>query len=212
MIAPPSGPGRPPRSTPRLVAAGFAMGLLLSLATSGGIAEERITRGAFAVALVANGVTTGVALLAVLLMMRGLRVFRVEPPEARAARVHPLTVLVPQGLGAVAGIVLVHVLLRREVLGSLPWLSERPAQFVNDAVAVSGFLALVWAAAGGLDARLLLLAFAGATLYRMTAPMWHLDRAPGGFHTSVQELVVAQLVGAALALGLFRTAMARAER
>jgi hypothetical protein len=129
--------------------------------------------------------------------------------DARGSR---LAILVPQALGAVVGIVVVHLLLRREALGALPWLSERPAQFVNDAVAVAGFLALVWAVTDGLDAKLLFLAFAGVTLYRVTAPLWHLDHAPGGFQTSVQELVVAQFVGAALAVGLFRTAVARAGR
>jgi len=132
----------------------------------------------------------------------------------RSAPLFPraLTVLAPQLCGAVVGVLLVHALLRREALGVVPWLSERPAQLVNDAAAVAGFLALVWAAAGGLDARLLVIAFTGVTLYRVTSPMWHLDRAPGGFHTSVQDLVVAQLVAAALALGLFRTILLRPER
>jgi hypothetical protein len=189
-------------------AAGFGTGLLLSLAASGGIAGERVTRGAFTVALLANALMTAATLLVVLLMMRGLR----AQADERSARGRALTVLVPQGVGAVAGIVLVHLVLRREAMGNLPWLSERPGQFVNDAVAVAGFLALVWASADGLDARLLVLAFLGVTLYRLTAPMWHLDQAPEGFHTSVQELVVAQFVGAAIALGLFRTALSRADR
>jgi hypothetical protein len=121
-------------------------------------------------------------------------------------------VFASQVAGATAGIVAVHVLLRREALTVLPWLSERPAQLVNDAVAVAVLLALVWASANGLDARLLVLAFLGVTLYRATGPMWHLDHAPGGFRASVQQLVVAQLVAAALAVGLFRTALGGANR
>jgi hypothetical protein len=190
-----------PRFALRMSATWFALGLLLALATSGGIAGERISRGAFDVALLANTVTTVVALVAVLLTMRRVGV---SFTGARA--------LVPQGLGAVAGIVLVHLLLRHEALGILPWLSERPAQFVNDLVAVSGVLALVWASANGLDVRLLAIAFVGVTLYRVTSPAWHLDHAPGGFHTSVQELVAAQFVAAALALGLFRATLNRAAR
>jgi hypothetical protein len=195
-----------------VIAAGFAMGLLLALTASGAIAGERITRGSFAVALFANALTTTAALLAVLLMMRSARVSfddSLGGSTERAARLRALAIFVPQVLGAVVGIVFVHFLLRREALGVLPWLSERPAQFVNDAVAVSGFLALVWASSDGLDARLLVLAFVGVTLYRVTSPMWHLDAAPGGFETPVQELVVAQFVGAALALGLFRTTLGR---
>ncbi|MGO8995397.1 MAG: hypothetical protein ACLQVI_18935 [Polyangiaceae bacterium] len=190
------------------------MGLLLALATSGGIAGERITRGAFDVALVANAVTTVVAVAAVVLMMRRGRssVAGLPAAENRSGPSRVLAVLGPQVLGAASGIVLVHAVLHREALATLPWLSERPAQFVNDAVAVSGVLALVWASAAGLDTRLLVLAFLGVSAYRVTSSFWHLDHAPGGFHTSVQELVVAQFVAAALALGLFRTALNRKSR
>ena len=190
---------------PRVLAAGAAMGLLLGLTTSGGIAAARITRGAFEVALFANALTTAVALVADFFTMRRVR-------AAFDARVSRRALLAAQVLGAVVGVVLVHLLLRREALGVVWWLSEQPAQFVNDAVAVFGFLALVWAVADGLDAKVLVLAFVGVTLYRVTAPMWHVDQAPGGFHSSVQEIVVAQFVGAALALGLFRTLLVRADR
>jgi hypothetical protein len=179
--------------------AGFGLGLLLALATSGAIAGERITRGAFDVAILANAATTSVAILATILSIG-------------AHRSRTLATLVSQGLGAVVGIVLVHALLHREALAVVPWLSERPAQFVNDAVAVSGILALVWASADGLDTGLLVLTFLGITAYRATSSIWHLDHAPGGFHASVQELVVAQFVAAALALGLFRTALNRIGR
>jgi hypothetical protein len=211
----PSIPDRSPRFALRRIAAGVGMGLLIALATSAGIAGERITQGALGVALCANAATTAVALLVLFLMVRGEPIFSVAHggnQRGRTARFHRLTVFAPQVCGAVLGVLLVHLLLRREALGILPWLSERPAQLVNDTVAVAGFLVLVWASAGGLDARLLVLAFVGVTLYRVTSPMWHLDHAPGGFHTSVQELVVAQFVGAALAVGLFRTALVRADR
>ncbi len=190
---------------PSQVTTGLAVGLLLALATSGGIAEERVTRGAFDVALIANAITTVVSLAAVVLMAR-----RGRGSFARGSRpVQALALLGPQLLGAVAGIALVHVLLHREALATLPWLSERPAQFVNDAVAICSVLALVWASAAGLDTRLLVLAFLGVTAYRMTSSIWHVDDAPGGFHTSVQECVVAQFVAAALALGVFRAARNR---
>jgi hypothetical protein len=194
--------------------AAFGVGLLLSLTTSGGIAEERVTCGAFDVALVANAAATLAAFLAVVPTMRRMLVSFAELRDndevpARVFRLHPLVLLVPQLLGAGAGIVVVHLWLRHEALSALPWLSERPAQFVNDIVAVSGLLALVWATATGLDARLLVLAFVGVTLYRLTSPMWHLDRAPNGFQSSVQELVVAQFVAAAVALGLVRASLDR---
>jgi hypothetical protein len=216
MITSPD-PAHPRRFALRMTMAAFGVGLLLSLTTSGGIAEERVTCGAFDVALVANAAATLAALLAVVPTMRRTLVSFAELRDhdegrARVFRLHPLALFVPHLLGAAAGIVVVHLWLRHEVLSALPWLSERPAQFVNDIVAVSGLLALVWAAANGLDARFLVLAFAGVTLYRFTSPMWHLDHAPNGFQSSVQELVVAQFVGAAVALGLFRASLDRAAQ
>src|ERR1700733_2875238 len=101
----------------RPIAAGFATGLLLALATSGGIAGERITRGAFQMAVLANAVTTIVALIAVVLTMRRTRARLVSRGRlAVSVPPHTLTVLIPQVAGAAAGIVLVHVLLHREAL------------------------------------------------------------------------------------------------
>jgi hypothetical protein len=181
------GPVRPPLLGGAPFA--FSVGLLLALATSGGIAGERVTLGRLGVALLANAAATVAAVIAARTTIR---------------RARPLAVLVPQGLGAVAGVVLVHLLLRRAALGPFPWLSEAPAQLVNDGVAVAGLLALSWACARRLDPYLLVLAFLLVTFYRVTAPMWHLDRAPGAFRATVQQLVVAQLVAAAIALGVFR--------
>jgi hypothetical protein len=188
---------RPLPLPPRIggVAFAFSVGLLLALAASGGIAGERVTLGRLGIALLANAAATTAAIIAARTTIRGA---------------HPLAVLVPQVLGAVAGVVLVHLLLRRAAAEAFPWLSEGPAQLVNDAVAVSGLLALAWACARNLDLRVLLGALVVVTVYRLTSPMWHLDRAPSGFHVTVQDLVVAELFAAALALGLFRTLWARA--
>ncbi len=195
----PESPPRFARATPGFLV-GFGVGLLVALVVSGGIAEERVTLGAPGVVLLANGAMTVAALLAVVLLMR-----------RRATERNALAVLVPQLVGAVAGVALVHLALR-QASGAVPWLSERPAQFVNDAVAVLGLLGLVWACDGGLNVRLLFVAFVAVTAYRATASFWHLDRAPAPYHTSIQELVVAQFVAAAFALGLFRTMVSRSLR
>jgi hypothetical protein len=168
----------------------FSAGLLLALAASGGIAGERVTLGRLGIGLLANALATLAALV-------------VASATVRRPRV--LSVLFPQVLGAVAGVALVHWLLSHEALVGAPWLAERPAQLVNDAVSVSCLLALAWACARDLDLRLLVLAFLVVTAYRLTASMWHLDRAPGGYQATVQQLVVAQLVGAAIALAVWRS-------
>jgi hypothetical protein len=50
------------------------------------------------------------------------------------------------------------------------------------------------------------------TAYRATASAWHLDQAPHGFQTTIQELVVAQFIAAALGLLVFRLAIDRKAR
>jgi len=188
----------PPRSHPSPLgglAFAFSVGLFLALAASGGIAGERVTLGRLAIGLVANATATVAAIVVARTTME---------------RGHPLAVLVPQLVGAAAGVALVHLLIQRAALGEYPWLTEGPAQLVNDAVAVTGLLALAWACARDLNPYLLGLAFLVVTAYRMTSSMWHLDQAPGAFHATVQQLVVAQLVGAAIGLGLWRALWRRA--
>jgi hypothetical protein len=177
----------------RTGAAAFGVGLLLSIVASGGIVGERVVLGRVTVGIVA----TAVATLAVMV-------------TAGAATRRAL--LVPQVLGAVTGVVLVHVLLRHGALGTFPWLSEAPPQLVNDAVAVSGLLALTWACAGELEPGMLLAALVVATLYRATAPMWHVDHVPGALQATVQQFVVAQLVAVAFAVGVYRTLAGRRLR
>ena len=71
-------------------------------------------------------------------------------------------------------------------------------------MAVLATLTVVWACARGLDLRLLVVALLVMATYRATGRFWHLDAAPRGFLVSVQDLVIAQLVCAAVALPLYR--------
>jgi hypothetical protein len=111
--------------------------------------------------------------------------------------------LTAQIVGASLGIVVAHSLLRSSSLGGVAWLSERPAQFVNDAVAVFAPLAIVWASSrrppntAVLAATLVLV-----TAYRMTGSMWHVDTAH--FSYTVQDLVTGELAGSALGISAFR--------
>jgi hypothetical protein len=198
------------RFTRRTIAASFGVGWLVALATSAGIAGERITRAALPMVVLANAVATLAGVLAIVVTMRPMLVL--FDGAERPRKLHTFAVLAAQIVGAVAGIAVVHLVLRREALAAVPWLSERPAQWVNDAVAVFGLLAIVWACARGLDLRLLVLALVGVTLYRVTSPMWHVDQAPGVFPISIQQLVVAQFVAAALALSVFRATVDRTAR
>jgi hypothetical protein len=207
----------PPKDSPRRFAvrcatATFAAGLLVALATSAGIAGERITEGDPGVALAVNAIATSVAIVVLVFTMRPLLAFLANDSTAdpdRSHKLHPAVLVLPQVFGAVIGIAVVHVALHREVIGLLPWLSERPAQFVNDIVAVAGLLALVWATANRLDTRLFVAALLVMTAYRATSPAWHLDQSPHGFQTTIQQLILAQFAAAAFGLLVFRATLDR---
>lgn len=217
-VSPTSGATRRRRFAAGMVALGSFSGLLLGLAVSGGIAGERLTLGATAMGTVANALATVAALVAATIATRRTQVAWVELPlspedgPAEVGRLHPLAVLVPQVVGAIVGVAAVHVLLREGTLGHAPWLSERPAQLVNDGVAVFGLLALAWACASNLDGRVLFAALLVLTVYRLTGARWHVDHAPAGFRTTVQQFVVAQFVAAAVAMALARTLRVRRTR
>lgn len=161
------------------------------MVTSTGLVEERVSAGSLNVAVVTNAFVTFAAVLVLGLVQRRVDV------TARG--------LLPQAFGAVCGIAVVHLALRVGLLVAPSWLSERPAQLMNDAVSVFSTLALVWACARRLDLRLLVSALLIVTAYRVTAPFWHLDAAPHGFAFRIQDFVIAQFVATALALPLYRT-------
>lgn len=171
--------------------AALGSGLLLALVTSGGILGERVSGGDLRVALAVNALVTVVSVLVLLVTLKR------QLARTRVAS------LVAQIGGAAFGITLVHLLVRYRLSAEIPWLAEGPAQLVNDATAAAATLVLVWACARGLDARVLLGAFALVIAYRVTAGHWHLDHAPGGFALTVQQLVVFQFAASALGLLLF---------
>lgn len=165
-------------------------GFLVAIATSGGLVGERLSEGDLRVAVVMNALITSVSVFALFL-------------TARWDGARPGQFFFRQALGALLGIGLVHLVLRGSLLGA-PWLSERPAQLVNDLVAVFGALVLVWAASRRVDARVLLVGVGLVSAYRASASHWHLDQAPHGFVLTIQQLVVMQLFGVALAMIVFR--------
>ncbi len=190
----------PPKVAPVAFAA-FAMGLILALATSGAILEERVSAGNVRVALLANLAITSVAIALLAFASSGAAAL----PLAVMGHGRRIAIALPQVLGALAGILLVHAAVRRGAIAGAPWLCEQPGQLVNDAVAVFAILAVLWGCARDLDSRWLALALVVVTAYRATALHWHLDRPPHGFQATVQELIVAQFVGVALGAALFRT-------
>jgi hypothetical protein len=166
------------------IVVGFTAGFTLALVACAGLLAERVSRGNVKVAVVAHVLLT-VAVLAI------------AHTQGRVPRV------AAQFVGAALGIVIAHSLVRASSLAALPWLSERPGQLVNDAVAVFAPLAVVWGSSRrppntvGLVATLLLV-----TAYRASAAMWHLDGV--SFSYSVQDLVTGEFAGSAIGITTFR--------
>lgn len=189
----------------RLGVLAFATGLLLALATSGGILGERLSEGSVQVGLLVDVAVTAMSILALVVTVQPIALtlgLRSQSPGQR--RMFASAVAILQVLGAALGIAIVHAAVRGGWVGTLPWLSERPGQIVNDSVAVFAILAVVWAGARNLDARPLVLALVVVSLYLATSGRWHLDRPPHGFAATVQQLVVAQFIAVAFAMAVFR--------
>jgi hypothetical protein len=171
----------------------FTAGVALALVASGGLLAQRLSRGDVRAAVVAQALVTCAALA----LFQGQIRKMTESALVRAA------CLRAQAVGAVFGIVLAHGLLHASRYGALPWLSEEPAQFVNDVVAVFAPIAVVWACARRPPSTAVLAITLGlVTSYRMTGFMWHLDGAT--FTTSVQDLVARESASSALGITVFR--------
>lgn len=191
----------------RLTYLGFAWGLLVTLVSSAGILVERLTQGDARLAVFANALTSVVVMgAAVALMHLGAR-------SRMAAEKKNVALLASLVLGAGSAIVLVHVALRAGVVAAPAWITEGPRQLVNDLVAASAILALLWGSVKDPPSlSSLMVALGLLSLYRFTAGAWHLDRFTpelGLGALSVQEFVVAEVVGAAIALAIFRASFAR---
>jgi len=173
---------------------GLLAGFAIAVVASGGIVLQRLTRGDVKTALFGHVLLT-ITVLAVMCSDREL-----EPSSFFSPR------LALQVVGATTGIVVAHCLLRASKLGAVPWLSERPGQFVNDAVAVFAPLAIVWAAKRRPPNTVVLVStLTLVTAYRATGSMWHLDTA--AFSYTVQDFVTGELAGSALGIATFRLLM-----
>lgn len=200
---------RAARFAQRSLALAFASGLGLGLVISSGLIAERLEAGSFRAALPID-VAVLLASVAVLsLTSRPLKLRFVEVSGAgrlgEPVRLRPALVLLLQAAGGAVGAALAHALLWQSHAPALGWMCEHAPQLMNDAVAISGVLAAIWACASRrlvvpcLAAMLTLLLW-----YGKTRSHWHVDRAPFAFELTIQELVVAQVLAVASGLLAFR--------
>lgn len=139
-----------------------------------GVLAQRVSRGALDVALLAQTVTTVAALCVA------------RPGSAREFGFGA------HAIGGATAILVAHALLRSSSVADSASLVERPAQLVNDAVAVFAPLAIIWASSRRPPSTLALAATLLVVIaYHASGSTWHLDG--GEFEHTVQDLVTAQL-------------------
>src|SRR5215510_5607339 len=213
-----------PRSlSRRIVAEGTGTALLLAAVVGSGIMGERLAGGNVAVALLANTVATGAALVALILTFGPVSGAHFNPAVTLADasqgglpwREVP-AYLAAQILGAFGGVAAAHIMFGEPLFFASRHARAGGAQAFSEFVATFGLLAVIWGCA---RSRSSIVPFAVAAY--ITAAYWFTastsfanpavtlarsasDTFAGIRPADVPVFVVAQLVGAGAATALFR--------
>ena len=207
----------------RLAAEGVGTAMLLATVVGSGIMGERLAGGNLAVALLANTLATGAALVALILTFGPISGAHFNPAVTLAdawqggiawSDVSPY--LGAQVLGAFAGVAAAHTMFELPLFFASRHARSGPAQMFSEFVATFGLLAVIW---GCVRARAAAVPFAVAAY--ITAAYWFtastsfanpavtLARAASDTFAGIRPadapgFIVAQLLGAVAATGLFR--------
>jgi glycerol uptake facilitator-like aquaporin len=207
----------------RVVAEGVGTGLLLAAVVGSGIMGERLAGGNVAIALLANTLATGAALVALILTFGPISGAHLNPAvtlaDASQAGIpwrHVPGYLLAQVVGAFGGVAAAHVMFGEPVFSASAHARAGFAQAFSEGVATFGLIAVIW---GCSRSRSNAVAFAvGAYItaaYWFTAstsfanPAVTLARAASDTFAGIRPadvpaFLAAQLVGAAAATALFR--------
>ena len=207
----------------RLVAEAVGTALLLATVIGSGIMGERLSGGNVAVALLANTIATGAALVALILTFGSISGAHFNPAVTLAdasqgglAWRDVPSYVAAQILGAYAGVLAAHLMFELPPFFASRHVRQGPAQMFSEFVATFGLLAVIW---GCSRVRSAAVPFAVAAY--ITAAYWFTastsfanpavtlaraasDTFAGIRPADVPGFVVAQLIGAALATMLFR--------
>lgn len=207
----------------RAVSEGLGTAFLLAAVVGSGIMGETLAGGNVALALLANTVATGAALVALILAFGPISGAHLNPAVTLADatmgglpwREVPVY-LVAQVAGAFVGVALAHAMFDHAPFVASEHVRAGPSQLLSELVATFGLLAVIW---GCVRSRPSAVPFAvGAYItaaYWFTAstsfanPAVTLARAATDTFSGIRPadvpgFVVAQLIGAAAATGLFR--------
>jgi glycerol uptake facilitator-like aquaporin len=197
--------------------------MLLAAVVGSGIMGERLSGGNLAIALLANTLATGAALVALILTFEGISGAHLNPAVSLAAasqgglpwRDVPVYVLA-QIVGAFAGVVAAHLMFGLPVFSASRHVRTGVAQMFSEFIATFGLLTVIW---GCVRVRPQAVAFAVAAY--ITAAYWFTastsfanpavtlarslsDTFVGIRPADTAGFIIAQLAGAAAATILFR--------
>jgi len=207
----------------RVTAEAVGTGLLLAAVVGSGIMGERLAGGNVAVALLANTIATGAALVALILTFGPISGAHFNPAVTLADASQgglpwnevPFY-LAAQLAGAFVGVAAAHLMFGMPVFLASRHARSGPAQVFSEFVATFGLLAVIWGCA-----RLRSSAVPFAVAAYITAAYWFTastsfanpavtlarsatDTFSGIRPADAPAFIIAQLLGAAAATGLFR--------
>jgi glycerol uptake facilitator-like aquaporin len=207
----------------RLAAEGVGTALLLAAVVGSGIMGERLASGNTAVALLANTIATGAALVALILTFGPISGAHFNPAVTLAdasqggiAWPHVPWYVVAQVVGALAGVAAAHAMFELPIFFPSRHARAGGAQAFSEFVATFGLLAVIWGCA-----RLRSAAVPFAVAAYITAAYWFTastsfanpavtlarsltDTFAGIRPADAPAFIAAQLAGAAAATVLFR--------
>jgi glycerol uptake facilitator-like aquaporin len=207
----------------RVAAEGLGTALLLAAVVGSGIMGERLAGGNTAVALLANTIATGAALICLILTFGPISGAHFNPAVTLAdasqgglPRRHVLPYIGAQIAGAFAGVAAANAMFDLPVFSASVHARTGPSQWLSELVATFGLLAVIWGCSRRRAASVPFAVGAYITAaYWFTAstsfanPAVTLARAAtdtfaGIRLADVPAFVAAQLAGAAAATALFR--------
>ncbi|MBA2737277.1 MAG: aquaporin family protein, partial [Pyrinomonadaceae bacterium] len=135
----------------RLVAEFLGTAMLLSTVVGSGIMAERLADGNVAVALLANTIATGAALVALILTFGGISGAHFNPAvtiadaiEKGISRRDALAYIAAQIIGAFAGVAAANVMFELPIFFASQKARTGGAQWFSEFVATFGLLAVIW--------------------------------------------------------------------
>lgn len=138
----------------RIVAEFIGSLLLLATVVGSGIMAERLAAGNVALALLANSLATGAALIAIILAFGPISGAHLNPAVTLAdawlggiAWRNTLPYIIAQISGAFAGVAVAHLMFGMSVFSVSTHIRNGPAQTFSEFIATFGLLAVIWGCA-----------------------------------------------------------------